>query len=121
MIEWRIFKGDKPSPVLSIMQVWIEDWKRGNPASSHLDGLPLLEAMSLVEKGYKGMRLERVEVPWMDKEGRKLEEVSTIVAKPSRQERRRVEKEFYKKLKEKREQEWNNSEDSHQPSSSLTT
>lgn len=103
MIEWRVFKGDKPSPVFTIMQVFLEDWKKANPSYSDLDGFPLLEIMGLVAPGAPNMRLERVEVQWRDKEGRELEEVSTIVKKPSRQERRKVEREFHKnwsKLKE---------------------
>lgn len=103
MIEWRVFKGDKPSPVFTIMQVFLEDWKKANPSYSDLDGFPLLEIMGLVAPGAPNMRLERVEVQWRDKEGRELEEISTIVKKPSRAERRRVEREFHKnwaKLKE---------------------
>jgi hypothetical protein len=99
MIEWRIYRGDKPSPLLSIMQVLIEDWKRDNPSASGLDGLELMEVMGIVEKGDKSVRLERVEVPWMDKEGRVLEELTTLIKKPSRNERRRVEKEYLKGLK----------------------
>jgi hypothetical protein len=105
MIEWRVFKGDKPSPVFTIMQVFLEDWKKANPSYKDLDGFALLEIMGLVAPGAPNMRLERVEVQWRDKEGRELEEVSTIVKKPSRAERRRIEREFNSKWAKLKEEE----------------
>lgn len=101
MIEWRVYKGDRPSPTLKFMQVFIEDWKRENPSHSHLDGLELLEVMGLLPLPKEKYRLERVEVPWEDYNHSKLEELNTIAKPPTRQERRRVEKEYLKGLKKK--------------------
>lgn len=102
MIIWRVFKDTRE--VFSIAQILIDDWKRATPSAAELDGFPLMFAMNLVdEEAYNKhpglFRLERVEVPWDN-----VPVPDEIIRKPSRQERRAVEKRTLKEWKKQNKQ-----------------